>query len=79
MYVGSVYIGLGSKGRRYNVKYYKVHPNWTKYDRGYDISVIKVTERLKFNKNAQPINLPIGISVVPGDEATVAGWGVHTV
>lgn len=76
MYVGSVYLNSG--GSYFDIEYYKVHPRWYSVGGGYDISVIKVTESIKYNKNVQPISLPFNISVKPRDEATVVGWGLMT-
>ena len=73
VYVGSVY--LDRDGTYYDVETLVVHPGFDFFTLENDISVIKVAKDIVFGDNVQPINLPIDITVNPGDVATATGWG----
>lgn len=73
VYVGSVY--LDREGTYYEVETLVVHPDFDYWSLQNDISLIKVAKDIVFNDNVQPINLPIDITVNPGDVAIATGWG----
>ncbi|CRL05272.1 CLUMA_CG018141, isoform A [Clunio marinus] len=64
-------------GRKYHVAHYQFHPkfiNYTVYD-DYDMSIVRLGERIIFDFTMRPICLPQPDDAFTGLWAVVAGWG----
>lgn len=63
-------------GYHYNVAHYMLHPkfrNLTVYD-DFDMALVTVVKRIKFNYAVKPICLPQAYTSYIGQAGTVAGW-----
>lgn len=73
-YIGSAFLNQG--GSYHPASHLTVHPEYDPNREGVnDVGIVKLRNAIQFGGDVQPINLPIGITVNAGDEATATGWG----
>lgn len=74
---GSVYYKSG--GQIVPVAFYKEHEKFNSFLLTNDISLLKLSKKLNFNENVQPISIAKSIrSIKDGAMGTVSGWGDQT-
>lgn len=63
-------------GELYKTKKYELHPKFLsdKFYDDYDMAIITVDRKVRFNHNISPICLPTAAELYFGEKVTVAGW-----
>ncbi|XP_031836777.1 trypsin [Nomia melanderi] len=81
IYVKSFHIRAGTtcyyeNGDIYGVKGVVIHPAFNQHNYDYDVALVELSEKIKFDETKQPIQLPMLHSEIQdGAQVQVLGWG----
>lgn len=66
-------------GTDHSVVDFVIHPKFNIKTMENDIAIIFLGDPISLGGDVQPINFPINVTVSPGDNAIVIGWGTLSV